>query len=327
MTPGGEEDKALDDALRRADVRRLSGLLDPSAPEPLVPRLLEWWQQIPQAVRPVLNAVPADTLAVILGERIDAGAWGFLDLLAGRTLLRTPALTEIGRRLRAEGRDRAADSLVLVDGPLRDPAAERQDGHETARPTGPTGVFEEPSRRELLRLARTGGPDQIRRALTRLAENHPRRGAPAERASTTTSAPPDPELHALIGELLHHPRPRVRLHAHRTSRALYDRATYPHHTAALLGDAQPGVVRSAVRTLTHAGWEPAVPAIVGLLDRITAAEESEKTGENHMIVWINGAFGAGKTTLVAELHSRWPDALVYDPEQVGGVGHRGRSDR
>ncbi|MFI6085273.1 AAA family ATPase [Streptomyces sp. NPDC051217] len=36
-----------------------------------------------------------------------------------------------------------------------------------------------------------------------------------------------------------------------------------------------------------------------------------------MIVWVNGSFGAGKTTLVAELHSRWPDALVYDPEQVG----------
>ncbi|MET9554366.1 AAA family ATPase [Streptomyces sp. NPDC006645] len=36
-----------------------------------------------------------------------------------------------------------------------------------------------------------------------------------------------------------------------------------------------------------------------------------------MIVWINGSFGAGKTTLVAELRSRRPDALVYDPEQVG----------
>ncbi|MEV0780686.1 AAA family ATPase [Streptomyces sp. NPDC050433] len=38
-----------------------------------------------------------------------------------------------------------------------------------------------------------------------------------------------------------------------------------------------------------------------------------------MIVWVNGSFGAGKTTLVAELHSRRPDALVYDPEQVGLV--------
>ncbi|MFJ2825656.1 AAA family ATPase [Streptomyces toxytricini] len=38
-----------------------------------------------------------------------------------------------------------------------------------------------------------------------------------------------------------------------------------------------------------------------------------------MIVWVNGAFGSGKTTLVEELHQRWPEALVYDPEMVGFV--------
>lgn len=36
-----------------------------------------------------------------------------------------------------------------------------------------------------------------------------------------------------------------------------------------------------------------------------------------MIVWLNGAFGAGKTTLAAELHRRLPDAVVYNPEDVG----------
>lgn len=36
-----------------------------------------------------------------------------------------------------------------------------------------------------------------------------------------------------------------------------------------------------------------------------------------MIIWINGAFGSGKTTLVTELHRRIPDALVFDPEYVG----------
>jgi gluconate kinase len=36
-----------------------------------------------------------------------------------------------------------------------------------------------------------------------------------------------------------------------------------------------------------------------------------------VIIWINGGFGAGKTTLAQELHQRLPAALVYDPEDVG----------
>ena len=36
-----------------------------------------------------------------------------------------------------------------------------------------------------------------------------------------------------------------------------------------------------------------------------------------MIIWLNGGFGAGKTTLAAELHRRLPDAVVYNPEDVG----------
>ena len=36
-----------------------------------------------------------------------------------------------------------------------------------------------------------------------------------------------------------------------------------------------------------------------------------------MIIWLNGGFGAGKTTLAVELHRRLPDAVVYDPEEVG----------
>ncbi|MDI3418258.1 AAA family ATPase [Streptomyces luteolus] len=38
-----------------------------------------------------------------------------------------------------------------------------------------------------------------------------------------------------------------------------------------------------------------------------------------MIVWINGAFGSGKTTLVANLRRRLPEALVFDPEDIGQV--------
>jgi predicted kinase len=36
-----------------------------------------------------------------------------------------------------------------------------------------------------------------------------------------------------------------------------------------------------------------------------------------MIIWLNGAFGAGKTTLAEELRRRLPGAVVYDPEDVG----------
>jgi hypothetical protein len=38
-----------------------------------------------------------------------------------------------------------------------------------------------------------------------------------------------------------------------------------------------------------------------------------------MLIWINGAFGAGKTTLADELHRRLPDALAFDPEYVGYI--------
>ena len=36
-----------------------------------------------------------------------------------------------------------------------------------------------------------------------------------------------------------------------------------------------------------------------------------------VIIWINGGFGAGKTMLAEELHRRLPDAVVYNPEDVG----------
>lgn len=38
-----------------------------------------------------------------------------------------------------------------------------------------------------------------------------------------------------------------------------------------------------------------------------------------MIVWVNGAFGAGKTTLAGELARRLPGALLVDPALVGYI--------
>ncbi|GAB2546385.1 P-loop nucleotide/nucleoside kinase family protein [Gracilibacillus alcaliphilus] len=36
-----------------------------------------------------------------------------------------------------------------------------------------------------------------------------------------------------------------------------------------------------------------------------------------MIIWLNGAFGSGKTTCAYELQRRLQDSFVYDPENLG----------
>ncbi|TXS77835.1 HEAT repeat domain-containing protein [Streptomyces sp. sk2.1] len=272
LPPGADPARALagiDEAELRGDgvrpglVARAAARLGPAEREPLVPLLLEWWEHAPAGlgaeIAGALHAHPADALAEALGERLAAGAWGFLDLLVGRPLLRTPALTETCRRLRAEGRDELADRLRLVEGPLRGPDAARRDAaalaalreRGTAAPADPARP---PSRRELLDLARAGTPEQICRALTELAGEHP--GPDAE---------PDRRLHELLDELITHPRPEVRLRAHRTSRVVLDRPAHLRLTASLLDDPRPDVVRMAIRTLCRAGWEPAAPAVTGLL--------------------------------------------------------------
>ncbi|MEU9759456.1 HEAT repeat domain-containing protein [Streptomyces sp. NPDC047987] len=251
------------DGILRDRVALVASKLGPQEREPLVPLLLEWWEQAPPSLRPALAATlrghPADALARALEDRLDAGAWGFLDLLAGSRLLRTPALTRVHERLRAEGRDALADRLVLVEGPLRGPDAGQRDAAEraalrTRTPAAPGGAPSHPSRRELLELARTGTPDQACRALTELSGAHP--GPEPDQ---------DPELRELLGELLLQSRGRVRLRAHRASRTMLDRDTHLRHTALLLDDPRPDVVRSAVRTLCRARWRPAIPAVTALL--------------------------------------------------------------
>ncbi|MFI6860540.1 HEAT repeat domain-containing protein [Streptomyces sp. NPDC050421] len=251
------------DGILRDRVARMAAELGPWERERLVPLLLEWWEHAPPAVAraagDALLAYPADALAEALGDRLDAGAWGFLDLLAGRPLLRTAALTRICRRLHTEGRAELADRLRLVDGPLRGPEAGQQDAAalELLRDRGeavPAARRHRPARQELLDLAATGTPEQICRALTELAEAH-----------TGPEPDTDPQLLNLLGELLVHPRPKVRLRAHRTSRAMLGRTPHLRHTELLLDDPRPDVVRMAARTLCRAGWEPSLPAVAALL--------------------------------------------------------------
>jgi hypothetical protein len=151
--------------------------------------------------------------------------------------------------LRTDGRDDLADRLMLVDGPLRPVAAPH--GVPDAlrqRPTPP--AVHRPTRAELVEQARSGDPAVVRAALTRLAE--------ADGAA-------DDSLAVLLEDLLRHPEPKVRRHAHRVSRHLLDRPTHLRHTALLLDDPQPELVRTAIRTLSHAGWAPAIATLVRLL--------------------------------------------------------------
>ncbi|MCX4482931.1 HEAT repeat domain-containing protein [Streptomyces anulatus] len=231
---------------------------------PLVPLIVGWWEHgsptVHEVARTTLHHVPADALAHLLAPRVEAGDLGLLDLLTGVELLRTPALTRAERRLRTEGRDDRADALVLVDGPMRTPGAEHEDAAalDALRTPfrNPAAPVDRPSPAELLDLARTGTPERARQVLTRLAEER----APA------SGAAPEPELRTLVEELLRHPRAGVRLHAHRASRALFDRDTHARLTTLLLSDPSQDVVRMAARTLGRAGWEPALPDLVRLLD-------------------------------------------------------------
>jgi chloramphenicol 3-O-phosphotransferase len=46
-----------------------------------------------------------------------------------------------------------------------------------------------------------------------------------------------------------------------------------------------------------------------------------------VIIWLNGAFGCGKTSTVAELHSLVPSSRVFDPETVGYMLRPNLADR
>ena len=40
------------------------------------------------------------------------------------------------------------------------------------------------------------------------------------------------------------------------------------------------------------------------------------------VIWLNGAFGAGKTTVARRLAALLPDAMTLDPEEIGGMLRR-----
>ena len=36
-----------------------------------------------------------------------------------------------------------------------------------------------------------------------------------------------------------------------------------------------------------------------------------------MIIWINGSFGVGKTTVAEKLKEKIDKSIIYDPEKIG----------
>ncbi|MFC4008156.1 HEAT repeat domain-containing protein [Nonomuraea purpurea] len=256
-------------------IARVAAHVDPPDVERLIPLLLDWWEHggpsLHASAEWALRKANPDVLAETLSSRLETGVWGLLDLISGVVLLRTPSLVRARRRLRDEGRDDLADKIVLAEGPLRHPDAAQQDSAALSalrsRTRGQEAAAREqrPSRTELLHLARTGGPEQIRRALTLLAERHDDDPARVRRHGADRPADLDPDLEELLAESLGHPEARVRSHAHRISRKVMKHGDYLEQTLLLLNDRQPDIVRSAVRTLCHAAWKPAIPALVDLL--------------------------------------------------------------
>ncbi|MBE1537778.1 HEAT repeat domain-containing protein [Actinomadura algeriensis] len=220
-----------------------------------VPVLVDAWERggpaVRAAARDALRRAPADLVAEAISGRVEAGEWGMLALVAGRPLLRTPVLTKALERLEAGGRDDLAATLDLVDGPFRAPGAAERDAAAFAELRERREAPPEPTRAELFAQARGGTPQDVRRALTRLAEG---------------ARKPDPELAELLADLLGHRERKIRLQALRVSRQVLPRGEYLDRTTGLLGDPDSDVVLTAIRTLAHAGWAPAVPGLVALLD-------------------------------------------------------------
>ncbi|WP_067816390.1 HEAT repeat domain-containing protein [Actinomadura kijaniata] len=237
------------DTAFRTRAARAAAHLDPLDAARLVPLLLDWWEDDDRDLRAAVAGALRHTAPDLLADRL-AGNPALLGVLTGVPLLATPALRRTLRELRDAGHGDRVDQVTLVEGPLRAPDAVGRDAATLAAlraRTRPPGA-QTPDPEDLFRTARTGAVEEARRALTTLAETHP-----------------GPELAELLVESIGHPERRIRLHAHRLARTHLDRAAYLEQTARLLDDPAPDVVRSAIRTLSHAGWRPLIPTLADLL--------------------------------------------------------------
>ncbi|MBK7829153.1 HEAT repeat domain-containing protein [Nannocystis sp.] len=218
------------------------------------PTLLRWWSHGPVAARPDLDAalrtLPAMRLLPHLEPLLRAGEWGHASLLTG-PLLATPGWPALlGQAPPALA---AALHARTVPGPLAGP-----EQHDLALA----------ALAELRRPLPAPPPLAISSSPTALRERlHHADPETVRHALTDMSHAPGPDWLNLLDELIDHPSPRVRLHAHRLLRASGERERYLACTCRLLNDPKPDIQRMAMRSLAHAGHLPAVAPLVERLAR------------------------------------------------------------
>ncbi len=235
-----------------------------------LPAMIWLWERGDAAeskgVAEVIRSYPADLVLQHVGPRALAGEWGLLDLVRGPAV-ETAGLRRLRARARAEGRGDIVDGLTLRRAEIRPAQAQQEDErrlaelrarHPAAGSSRSPGS-DHPPREELLAIARghTSEPESLeerRRALSTLAERARRAGAP------------DRELALLLHELLTEPHARLRLHAHRLLKTCATRDEYLAATRSLLTDKLADVRRSAIRVVSFARYEPAIPELLALLD-------------------------------------------------------------
>lgn len=236
----------------------LAGTLPADDLDDLVPALLDAWEHGDRATHDAaaqaLRRAHADTVARTIATRLQDNAWGVLDVISGRPVLLTPTI-EVALQRAPKG---VRDKVVLRDDLLRAPDTDMREAKVLAelRERHPATSIE-PSREDLYHLARGENAKASRWALNRLAEQHDER--------------PDAELAPLLAQLISHAETKVRLQAHRLSRRVLDKPVYLQQTLQLLDDPEDNVVRSAVETLKHASYTPAIPKLVKLLSHANNA--------------------------------------------------------
>lgn len=218
------------------------------------PLLLRWWADGPGAARPklamALRSLGPMRLRPLLEPHLRAGAWDYAELLQDDVTatpewlaLLAQAPPELAATLRARTvptplgpRDQHTRTLATLATLL----------HPLPPPPPPPLAASPAALRERLHSA---DPEAIRHALTDMSQA------------------PGPDWPDLLDELIDHPSPRVRLHAHRLLRASGARERYLAATLRLLADPQAEIQRMAMRALAHADHAPAVAPLVERLAR------------------------------------------------------------